>query len=108
MDMHATTILAVRRGDKVVIAGDGQVTMGNTVMKHGARKLRRLGEGQIIRGETRRRHCVPQLVERLGARSYGRARLLPSRNTEFGSAGASPSQTTQHTKRVRKPCPRRV
>ena len=50
MEMHATTILAVRRGDRVVIAGDGQVTMGNTVMKHGARKLRRLGDGQIIAG----------------------------------------------------------
>src|SRR5947209_20353627 len=48
--MHATTILAVRRGANVVIAGDGQVTMGNTVMKSGARKLRRLGDGQIIAG----------------------------------------------------------
>lgn len=50
MELHATTILAVRRGDRVVIAGDGQVSMGNTVMKHGARKLRRLGDGQIIAG----------------------------------------------------------
>jgi ATP-dependent HslUV protease subunit HslV len=48
--MHATTILAVRRGPNVVIAGDGQVTMGNTVMKAGARKLRRLGDGQIVAG----------------------------------------------------------
>jgi ATP-dependent HslUV protease, peptidase subunit HslV len=50
LTMHATTILAVRRGTNVVIAGDGQVTMGNTVMKAGARKLRRLGDGQIIAG----------------------------------------------------------
>lgn len=50
LNMHATTILAVRRDDRVVIAGDGQVSMGNTVMKHGARKLRRLGDGQIIAG----------------------------------------------------------
>src|SRR3954468_9043625 len=49
-EMHATTILAVRRGSNVVVAGDGQVTMGNTVMKAGARKLRRLGDGQIIAG----------------------------------------------------------
>jgi ATP-dependent HslUV protease subunit HslV len=43
--MHATTILSVRRGGSVVVAGDGQVTLGNTVVKGGARKLRRLGEG---------------------------------------------------------------
>jgi ATP-dependent HslUV protease subunit HslV len=43
--LHATTILSVRRDGKVVVAGDGQVTLGNTVFKGGARKLRRLGEG---------------------------------------------------------------
>ena len=47
---HATTILAVRRGANVVLAGDGQVTLGNTVMKASAKKLRRLGDGQIIAG----------------------------------------------------------
>lgn len=47
---HATTILAVRRGTNVVIAGDGQVTMGHTVMKASARKLRRLADGQVIAG----------------------------------------------------------
>ena len=41
MKIRSTTILAVRRGDKVVIAGDGQVTMGDTIMKSGARKVRR-------------------------------------------------------------------
>jgi ATP-dependent HslUV protease subunit HslV len=50
IELHGTTILAVRRGPNVVVAGDGQVTMGNTVMKSGARKLRRLSEGQIIGG----------------------------------------------------------
>ena len=39
---HATTILSVRRGSRVVVAGDGQVTLGNTVMKSNARKVRRL------------------------------------------------------------------
>ncbi len=48
--MHATTILAVRRGTKTVIIGDGQVSMGNTVVKAGARKVRRLGEGRIVAG----------------------------------------------------------
>jgi ATP-dependent HslUV protease subunit HslV len=48
--IHATTVLAVRRGGKVVIAGDGQVTLGNTVMKASARKVRRMGDGRIIAG----------------------------------------------------------
>lgn len=48
--MHGTTILAVRRGGRVVLAGDGQVTLEKTVMKGNARKLRRLGEGQVIAG----------------------------------------------------------
>src|SRR5579872_7318860 len=48
--MHGTTILAVRRGPNVVMAGDGQVTVGNTVMKAGAHKLRRLGDGHIVAG----------------------------------------------------------
>jgi ATP-dependent HslUV protease subunit HslV len=48
---HGTTILSVRKGDKVVIAGDGQVTLGNTVMKSNARKVRPLGgKGDVIAG----------------------------------------------------------
>jgi ATP-dependent HslUV protease subunit HslV len=47
---HATTIVSVRRGDRVVIGGDGQVTLGNTVMKSNARKVRRLGNGQVLAG----------------------------------------------------------
>src|SRR5579859_262445 len=49
-DMHATTILAVRRGADVAMAGDGQVTMGDIVMKHTARKIRRLQEGRVLAG----------------------------------------------------------
>ena len=45
---HGTTIIGVKRGDKTVIAGDGQVSMGNTVMKPNARKVRRLGEGDKV------------------------------------------------------------
>ena len=45
---HGTTIIGVKRGDKVVIAGDGQVSMGNTVMKPNARKVRRIGEGDKV------------------------------------------------------------
>lgn len=47
---RGTTILSVRRGDKVVIGGDGQVTLGNTVMKGNARKVRRLYHDQVIAG----------------------------------------------------------
>lgn len=48
---HATTICSVRRGNRVVIAGDGQVTLGHTVMKSNARKVRRLGDqGQVLAG----------------------------------------------------------
>jgi ATP-dependent HslUV protease, peptidase subunit HslV len=48
--MHATTVLCVRRDNKVVIAGDGQVTMGEHVMKHTAKKIRRLFEGKVLAG----------------------------------------------------------
>ena len=47
---HATTILLVRHNGKVVVAGDGQVTFGNTVIKHKARKVRRLYNDKIIAG----------------------------------------------------------
>lgn len=47
---HGTTILSVRKGGKVVIAGDGQVSMGQTVMKPNARKVRKLGDGSVIGG----------------------------------------------------------
>lgn len=51
MDQYqGTTIVSVRRGDSVVIAGDGQVTMGNTVMKHNARKVRKLYKNGVIAG----------------------------------------------------------
>jgi len=47
---HGTTILSVRKGGKVVVAGDGQVTLGSTVIKSTARKVRRLADGKIIAG----------------------------------------------------------
>lgn len=47
---HGTTILSVRKGGSVVIAGDGQVTLGSTVIKATAKKLRRLADGKIIAG----------------------------------------------------------
>lgn len=47
---HATTILAVRRDDRAVLAGDGQVTLGDTVVKQGARKIRRLYNDKVLAG----------------------------------------------------------
>ncbi len=48
--MYATTILTARKDGKVVIAGDGQVSLGNTVIKHNARKVRTLADGKVIAG----------------------------------------------------------
>jgi ATP-dependent HslUV protease, peptidase subunit HslV len=48
--VHATTILAVRHRDKAVLAGDGQVTLGQTIVKQGARKIRRLYNDTILAG----------------------------------------------------------
>ena len=47
---HGTTIIGVKRGDTTVLAGDGQVSMGNTVMKPNAKKVRRIGDGKVIAG----------------------------------------------------------
>jgi ATP-dependent HslUV protease, peptidase subunit HslV len=47
---HATTIISVRRNGRVVVAGDGQVSLGNTVMKSNARKVRLLAEGRVLAG----------------------------------------------------------
>lgn len=48
--LHGTTILAVRHQGATALAGDGQVTLGQTVVKHGARKIRRLHGGQVLAG----------------------------------------------------------
>ena len=66
---HGTTILSVRRNGKVVVIGDGQVSMGQTVMKHNAKKVRRLGsEGQVIGGFAGATADAFTLFERLEAK----------------------------------------
>ena len=50
MEVRSTTIISVRHKGEVVVAGDGQVTLGNTVIKHEARKVRRLYDGKVITG----------------------------------------------------------
>ncbi len=50
METHSTTIIAVQFKDSMVFAGDGQVTVNNTIMKHGATKIRRLQDGKVLLG----------------------------------------------------------
>jgi ATP-dependent HslUV protease subunit HslV len=65
---HGTTIVAVRKGNKVVVAGDGQVSVGNTVMKHNAKKVRRLADGKVIGGFAGATADAFTLFERLEAK----------------------------------------
>jgi ATP-dependent HslUV protease subunit HslV len=65
---HGTTILSVRKNGKVVVAGDGQVTAGQTVMKPNARKVRRLGDGSVIGGFAGATADAFTLFERLEAK----------------------------------------
>ena len=66
--LHGTTILSVRKDGKVVIAGDGQVTFGNTVLKAGARKVRPVGDGKVIAGFAGATADAFTLFERLEAK----------------------------------------
>lgn len=63
--MHGTTILSVRKGDKVVIAGDGQVSLGDTIFKANARKVRALADGKVIVGFAGATADAFTLLERL-------------------------------------------
>jgi len=65
LTMHGTTIVTVRKGGKVVIAGDGQVSLGQTVMKGNARKVRRIGKGNVIAGFAGATADAFTLLERL-------------------------------------------
>jgi ATP-dependent HslUV protease, peptidase subunit HslV len=62
---HGTTIVSVRKSGKVVIAGDGQVSMGQTVMKPNARKVRPIGDGKVIAGFAGATADAFTLLERL-------------------------------------------
>ena len=65
---HGTTIVTVRKGGKVVVAGDGQVSIGQTVMKHNARKVRALSKGDVIAGFAGATADAFTLLERLEAK----------------------------------------
>jgi ATP-dependent HslUV protease subunit HslV len=66
--MHGTTVLTVRKGGLVVIGGDGQVSVGPTVVKANARKVRRLGKGEVIAGFAGATADAFTLFERLEAK----------------------------------------
>ncbi|HMR33746.1 MAG TPA: ATP-dependent protease subunit HslV [Geminicoccaceae bacterium] len=68
VNWHGTTILSVRKGGQVVIAGDGQVSLGQTVIKGNARKVRRIGNGSIVAGFAGSTADAFTLLERLEAK----------------------------------------
>ena len=65
---HGTTILCIRHGGKVAMAGDGQVSLGNTVIKGNARKVRRIGSGAVLAGFAGATADAFTLLERLEAK----------------------------------------
>ena len=67
-DWHGTTILAVRKSGQTVLVGDGQVSMGQTVVKGNARKVRRLAEGRVLAGFAGATADAFTLIERLEAK----------------------------------------
>ena len=68
INWHGTTILSVRKDGRVAIAGDGQVSMGDTIMKGNARKVRPLGKGDVIAGFAGATADAMTLFERLEAK----------------------------------------
>ncbi len=66
--LHGTTILSVRKGSQVVVAGDGQVTLEHTVVKGNARKVRRIGQGDVLVGFAGSTADAFTLLERLEAK----------------------------------------
>jgi ATP-dependent HslUV protease subunit HslV len=68
MKIRSTTIISVRKGGEVVVAGDGQVSLGNTIMKHNAHKVRRLYNGKVVCGFAGATADAFTLFERLEAK----------------------------------------
>jgi ATP-dependent HslUV protease subunit HslV len=87
MRIRSTTILSVRRGNEVALGGDGQVTMGETVVKADARKIRRLGEqGQVICGFAGGAADAFALMERFEAKLKGSAGNIRKAAVELAKA----------------------
>jgi ATP-dependent HslUV protease subunit HslV len=80
---HGTTVLCVRREGRVVMASDGQVTLDKTVMKATARKVRRLGEGQVLAGFAGATADAFQLFELFEKKLKEHGRSLPRASVEL-------------------------
>jgi ATP-dependent HslUV protease subunit HslV len=80
---HGTTVLCVRRDGKVVMAGDGQVTLDKTVMKSSAKKVRRLAEGQVLAGFAGATADAFQLFELFEKKLKEHGRSLPRAAVEM-------------------------
>ena len=85
---RSTTILSIRKGPTVIVAGDGQVTLGATVMKANARKVRRLGKGDVIAGFAGATADAFALFERLEAKLEQHQGNLARACVELGRIGA--------------------
>src|SRR5258707_15694354 len=81
---HGTTILSLRKGGEVVVVGDGQVSMGQTVVKSNAKKVRRLGDGSVIAGFAGATADAITLFERLEAKLEQYSRQLTRACVEVG------------------------
>lgn len=93
---HGTTILAVRKDGKVVIAGDGQVSLGNTVIKANAKKVRRLSNGAVIVGFAGATADAFALLERL----EGKLEQYPSQLTRACVEMAKDWRTDRYLRRL--------
>ncbi len=83
MTFHATTILAVRRAATVAIGGDGQVSLGNTIVKGDAAKIRRLADGKVLVGFAGSAADSFALMERFEAKLKDHPANLPRAATEL-------------------------
>lgn len=83
MKFRSTTILTVRRGDMVAMGGDGQVSLGPTVMKSDARKVRRLAEGRVLAGFAGAAADAFALLERFEAKLRDYPANMPRAATEL-------------------------
>ena len=87
MKWHATTILSVRKGDRVAIGGDGQVTLGTQVMKGDAVKIRKLLDGQVLVGFAGSAADGFALMERFEGKLKEYPMNVPARRPSWRSSG---------------------
>src|SRR5258706_16340111 len=87
---HGTTILAVRKGPSTVIAGDGQVTQGQTIVKGNARKVRRLAEGRVLAGVAGATPPALTLIERLEGKLEQYPQQLARARRDLAKDGRTP------------------